>query len=84
MITQKQQIETAWENAKTVAGKNPDKYRQDSYGNLMFRYSYGKTSHMGWEVVHVIPPTRGDYAATMYLQALSTSMNRNTGVLKRQ
>ncbi len=43
----KDQIEKAWENAKEIRGKDPDKYRQDPYGNQMYKPSYGKSSEMG-------------------------------------
>ena len=46
MATNKQ-IEEAWNNAHKMRGKNPDVYRKDDYGNIMYRSSYGKQSDMG-------------------------------------
>ena len=47
MATNKQ-IEEAWKNAHIMRGKNPDVYRKDDYGNVMYRSSYGKQSDMGF------------------------------------
>lgn len=60
----KDQIEKAWENAKEIRGKDPDKYRQDPYGNQMYKPSYGKSSEMGWEVDHIKPQSKGGSDAT--------------------
>lgn len=75
----KEQQEKAWNNAQTVRGKDPDLYRQDPYGNLMYKPSYGMASEMGWEVDHITPSSRGGSDATRNLQALNTSVNRGKG-----
>lgn len=36
-----------WDKGQTIRGKNPDLYRKDKLGNIMYRHSYGKTSEMG-------------------------------------
>ncbi len=78
MATQ-DQIDKAWNSAKPVRGKDPDKYRQDPYGSLMRRESYGKDSELGWEVDHIVPESRGGSDATRNLQALNTRVNREKG-----
>ncbi|GAB4124121.1 MAG: hypothetical protein Fur0040_05810 [Sideroxydans sp.] len=75
----KEQQEKAWNNAQTVRGKDPDLYRKDPYGNLMYKHSYGKSSSMGWEVDHITPSSRGGSDATRNLQALNISVNRSKG-----
>lgn len=75
----KDQKEKAWDNAKVVRGKDPALYRQDPYGNVMYRPSHGKSSEMGWDVDHIKPVSRGGSHATKNLQALSTSVNRSKG-----
>jgi hypothetical protein len=47
-----------WESADIlrgpfVRGKDPGLYRQEPYGNAMYRHSHGKISDMGWEVDHI-------------------------------
>lgn len=75
----KDQKEKAWENAKEVRGKNPDLYRNDPYGNLIYKPSHGKSSDMGWDVDHIKPASRGGSDATKNLQALNASVNRSKG-----
>ena len=75
----KDQKDKAWSNAKTVRGKDPDIYRQDPYGNLMYKPSYGKSTDMGWEVDHIKPKSKGGSDATRNLQALNTGVNRGKG-----
>lgn len=73
----KDQIDKAWESAKKLRGEDPDKYRQDPYGNKMYKNSYGKSSEMGWEVDHIKPEARGGSDDARNLQALNTSFNRS-------
>jgi 5-methylcytosine-specific restriction endonuclease McrA len=75
----KEQREKAWNNAQNVRGKDPDLYRKDPYGNLMYKSSHGKASGMGWDVDHIKPASRGGSDATRNLQALNTSVNRSKG-----
>jgi 5-methylcytosine-specific restriction endonuclease McrA len=75
----KGQINKAWGNAAKLRGKDPDLYRQDSYGNPMYRHSHGKSSEMGWDVDHITPQSRGGSNATRNLQALNSSVNRGKG-----
>lgn len=69
----------AWDLAKKVRGKDPDKYRKDPYGSLMYHGSYGKNTDMGWELDHIKPTSRGGSSATRNLQALNVSVNRGKG-----
>lgn len=71
--------EKVWDKAKKVRGKDPDKYRKDPYGNVLFKGSYGKTSEMGWEVDHITPKSKGGSDSIRNLQALSTKVNRGKG-----
>jgi 5-methylcytosine-specific restriction endonuclease McrA len=73
------QKQKAWDNAATVRGKDPDLYRKDPYGNVMYKQSYGKASEMGWDVDHITPKSRGGSDATRNLQALNSSVNRSKG-----
>ena len=40
-------IDKVWEKVKKIRGKDPKLYKQDSYGNVMYKHSYGKNSPMG-------------------------------------
>jgi len=71
------QKEKAWESAKKIRGEDPDKYRQDPYGNRLYKSSYGKNSAMGWEVDHIKPKSRNGSDNSKNLQALKTEINRS-------
>lgn len=68
--------EKVWEKAKPVRGKDKDLYRQDPYGNILYKHSYGKDSEMGWSKDHIKPKSRGGSHDIINLQALKTSVNR--------
>lgn len=72
-------INSIWNKAKKIRGKNPNKYRKDVYGNTMYKASYGKTSPMGWEADHIKPKSRGGSNSVRNLQALNSSTNRSKG-----
>lgn len=78
-MVKKSFIEKVWNSAKTIIGKNKNSYRQDPYGNEMFKSSYGKNSNKGWEVDHIKPKSKGGSNATVNLQALNTGVNRSKG-----
>jgi len=40
---------------KKIKDHDPDYYRRDIYGNIIYYHSYGKSSKMGWEVDHIVP-----------------------------
>lgn len=79
MTFTKKQIDVVWNLAQKVRGQDPDKVRQDPYGNKINRASYDKTTATGWEVDHINPAARGGSDATRNLQALKTSVNRAKG-----
>lgn len=69
MATQKQ-IESAWENASTIRGKNPNQYRRDAKGNEIYKAAYGTQGEKGWEVDHKYPRSKGGSDSSRNLQAL--------------
>ena len=75
MATKKQQ-EQAWNNAHTIRGKNPDVYRKDDFGNVIFKNSYGLKSTMGCEVDHSHPKSKGGTDSPKNLQAVQWEENR--------
>jgi 5-methylcytosine-specific restriction endonuclease McrA len=65
-----------WIKAKTIKGKNPNLYRRDSLGNVIYKSSYGRNSRMGWQVDHIHPRSRGGSNSPRNLQALQTRANQ--------
>lgn len=69
-------IEGAWNKAHKIKGKNPDLYRKDDYGNMIYKSSYGKQSKMGWELDHKYPKSKGGTDSQKNLHALQWEENR--------
>ena len=73
------QKQIAWEKARMLRGKDPDLYRRDRAGNVMYWPSYGKHTPMGWEVDHSHPRALGGTDSPRNIQALNTAENRRKG-----
>lgn len=65
-----------WEKARRVKGKNPNLYRRDAQGNLIYKPAYNRNSPMGWQVDHIWPRSKGGSDARRNLQALQTGANK--------
>ena len=65
--------------AKVIRGKNAKTHRKDSYNNVIYIGSYGKSSRMGWEIDHIKPRSRGGPDSIGNLQPLRTETNRKLG-----
>lgn len=65
--------------AKKIKCKNPDRYRKDDFGNIIFFDSYGLNSEMGWEIDHIKPKSKGGSDNNQNLRPLSTLENRRKG-----
>nr|WP_317054348.1 HNH endonuclease domain-containing protein [Roseovarius sp. W115]MDV2927891.1 HNH endonuclease domain-containing protein [Roseovarius sp. W115] len=65
-----------WNKARPVKGKNPNLYRRDSQGNVIYKPAYNRSSRMGWQVDHIWPRSKGGSDAGRNLQALQTSANK--------
>ena len=76
MPIKKSDIEHVWGKAKPVRGKNPNQYRRDTKGNVIYKAAYGRNSPMGWQVDHIKPSSKGGSDNRRNLQALQTAANR--------
>ena len=75
MSYSKDRLDQIWDKGATIKGKNPDLYRKDIYGNVMFKPSYGKISEMGWNVDHSKPQTLGGTDHLNNLQPMNSRAN---------
>ena len=69
--------EAVWSKAKPVKGKDPNKYRQDPCGNLLYHGSSGKDTPMGWSIDHIKPQSHGGSHGLRNLQAMQSSANKS-------
>lgn len=76
MSYDKERLDQIWEKGKPIRGKDSNLYRQDKFGNTMFKYSYGKESQMAWEVDHSKPKSLGGTDHLNNLQPMNPTANR--------
>lgn len=78
----KKQVQDAWEEAKSMRGKDPDVWRKDKYGNKIRFGSYGTVGDYGWEIDHKNPKDNGGSNTDKNLQPLHWEENRKKGAKK--
>jgi 5-methylcytosine-specific restriction endonuclease McrA len=74
-----ERVQEVWEHGKKIPGKDPNLYRKDAAGNVIYRPSYGKDSEMGWEVDHKKPVDKGGTDNLRNLQPLQSGENKEKG-----
>ncbi|CAF1045442.1 unnamed protein product [Brachionus calyciflorus] len=70
-----------WEKGDTIPNMDPNKYRQDKSGNVIYYDSFGKFSKMGWNIDHSKPQSLGgsDHLNNLYpMQSAQNSSKGNT------
>jgi len=71
-----ERVQEVWEHGKKIPGKDPDLFRRDEAGNVIYGPSYGKDSDMGWEVDHKKPIDKGGTDNLRNLQPLQSDENK--------
>ena len=74
-MASKKEIQDVWEKGHKIRGENPDVYRKDKYGNVLYRSSYGKNSDMGWVIDHKNPKDKKGTESIKNKQPLQTKEN---------
>lgn len=72
-------VQRVWEKGRTIFFRDPDLYRKDVCGNVLYWHSYGRESDMGWEVDHKKPVTKGGTDHLNNLQPLLSALNAEKG-----
>lgn len=75
-MASKNDIDKAWDKAKSVPGKNPDVWRKDNHNNLIRKQSYGTKGEYGWELDHKNPTSKGGSDKPQNIQPLHWKENR--------
>ena len=71
--------EQVWQKGQPIPGKNPNQYRADMAGNVMFHGSYGFNTPMGWNIDHSKPQSKGGTDHLNNLQPMNSSLNFSKG-----
>jgi hypothetical protein len=75
----KEKLDKIWDKGQTIRGKDSDLYRKDTFGNQIYRHSYGRTSEMGWNVDHSKPQSKGGTDHLNNLQPMNSRANCSKG-----
>lgn len=70
-----ERLNQIWEKGTPIKGKNPNLYRKDIFGNVMYKPSYGRMSKMGWNVDHSKPQSKGGTDHLNNLQPMNSIAN---------
>jgi len=75
-MASQEEIDAVWGKGKPIKGKDPDLYREDPYGNEIYKPSYGKQGEKSWEIDHKKPKAKGGSNAPKNKQPVQTDENR--------
>lgn len=71
----KELLDLIFSKGSLIKGMDPKKYRKDCFGNIMYRYSYGKYTKLGWNVDHSKPIAKGGTNSIRNLQPMNCFAN---------
>lgn len=68
-----------WRRGLGVPGYDPDVWRRDACGAMMYFDDYGVVTAYGWEIDHIFPVSKGGRDELCNLQPLHWKNNRRKG-----
>ncbi|CAN4115434.1 unnamed protein product [Withania somnifera] len=68
-----------WEKAEKVKGRDPDRWRLDPLGNIVFRKLVGCPGCLCHDYDHIIPYSKGGESTLENCQVLQATVNRSKG-----
>ncbi|KAB1999996.1 hypothetical protein E1A91_D12G203900v1 [Gossypium mustelinum] len=68
-----------WEKAEKVKGRDPDRWRRDAVGNIVFRKLVGCPGCLCHDYDHIIPYSKGGKSTLENCQVLQATVNRSKG-----
>ncbi|GLU12387.1 hypothetical protein SLE2022_290720 [Rubroshorea leprosula] len=68
-----------WEKAEKVKGRDPDRWRRDAVGNIVFRKLVGCSGCLCHDYDHIVPYSKGGKSTLENCQVLQATVNRSKG-----
>jgi hypothetical protein len=68
-----------WELGKIIEGKDPNLYRKDVYGRMIYRKYFGVDHSLGWNIDHIKPVQKGGSDDIRNLQPMSANKEKVVG-----
>ncbi|GMH21413.1 hypothetical protein Nepgr_023255 [Nepenthes gracilis] len=68
-----------WEKAEKIKGRDPDRWRRDSLGNIVFRKLVGCPGCLCHDYDHIVPYSKGGKSTLENCQVLQATVNRSKG-----
>ncbi|KAJ4973964.1 hypothetical protein NE237_007138 [Protea cynaroides] len=68
-----------WEKAEKLKGRDPDRWRRDALGNIVFRKLVGCPGCLCHDYDHIVPYSKGGKSTLENCQVLQASVNRAKG-----
>ncbi|XP_073018100.1 uncharacterized protein [Primulina eburnea] len=68
-----------WEKAEKIKGRDPDRWRRDPLGNVLFRKLVGCPGCLCHDYDHIIPYSKGGKSTLENCQVLQATVNRSKG-----
>jgi len=72
--------DAVWHKAVPIRGRDPQKWRSDSYGNVIHYAAHGQSTRYGWDIDHYIPKAKGGSDDIANLHPVQSSKNRSMGM----
>ncbi|KAG9451345.1 hypothetical protein H6P81_011310 [Aristolochia fimbriata] len=68
-----------WEKAEKIKGRDPDRWRRDALGNVLFRKLVGCPGCLCHDYDHIVPYSKGGKSTLENCQVLQATVNRSKG-----
>uniref|UniRef100_A0A5B7AZD5 HNH nuclease domain-containing protein n=1 Tax=Davidia involucrata TaxID=16924 RepID=A0A5B7AZD5_DAVIN len=68
-----------WDKAEKIKGRDPDRWRRDALGNIVYRKLVGCPGCLCHDYDHIIPYSKGGKSTLENCQVLQATVNRSKG-----
>ncbi|KAI9117285.1 hypothetical protein K1719_011451 [Acacia pycnantha] len=68
-----------WDKAEKIRGRDPDRWRRDALGNIVYRKLVGCAGCLCHDYDHIVPYSKGGKSTLENCQVLQATVNRSKG-----